>query len=115
MLFTHSLIADDDAFLHGNHTLFHGLYNFKIMGHYKHRGSLLVDLIQELHNIPCIMAVQVPGRLVSQQDLRLIYQRTGNGHPLLAASPTMESIIGTRRLIFFVGVAITLWANAIFS
>ena len=79
-------IADDDAPLHGNHPLAHGIDDLPVVGHHQNRGAALVDLLQQSHDLPGILGIQVAGWLVGQQDGGLVHQGPGQRHPLLLAA-----------------------------
>ena len=57
--------------------------NLILMRHHDQCHSpLLLDPNQDLHDPRRIHAVQVSGRLIGQQDLRIVSQRPRNRHPL---------------------------------
>ena len=43
----------------------------------------VMELVQEVDDLHARLRIQVTGRLISQDDGRLVHQRPGNGHPLL--------------------------------
>ncbi len=54
------------------------------MRDYDHR--LMIDLVgvaQKLHNLPAVLTVKIPGRLVGKKERRRIEKRSSDGDPLL--------------------------------
>ena len=58
---------------------------FRVMGHHDHQ-PVLRHLTQDLHDLDAGLAVQRAGRFIRQQDLRVVYQRAGNGDALHLAA-----------------------------
>ena len=54
--------------------------------HHDNGGSLFVQFGQELHHFGSVLGVQVTGRLIGEDDLRVRNDGTGNGDTLLLAS-----------------------------
>ena len=65
-IFTFLFVADNNAFLHRDHTLSKGIYNFSVVSNYKNCRTSLVDLVQKFHDLKRSFWVQITGRLVSQ-------------------------------------------------
>ena len=63
--------------------LLHPAHHLEIMRDDDHRRALLMDGFQKLHNGDGIFVIQVAGRLIRNQDLRLVDQRPGDRRPLL--------------------------------
>ena len=58
-----------------------------LMRHQDHRDALVdVQLLEEAHHLGAGLGVQVAGRLVGQDDARIVHQRAGDGHALLLAA-----------------------------
>ena len=89
----------------------------------------LVDAQEELEDLPADQRVQVAGRLVGDDDPRVVDERAGDRGPLLLAAgqllgvllgllgrgPTSASTRSTAGLIRRAGVPVTSSANATFS
>ena len=56
------------------------------MGHHHHGGAQRVDALQQSHDLQRAGRVQVAGGLVGHDGAGIVYQRPGNGHPLLLAA-----------------------------
>src|SRR4029079_16553118 len=68
------LVADDSAVAHPDDSVA-GLTNFGIVGHEEHRlAAFLVDPSQQGHHLDGARRVEIAGRLIAQDDLRLIDQ-----------------------------------------
>src|SRR5690606_15651846 len=44
-----------------------------------------IDLFKQIHDVPGVLRIQVAGGLVRDQEARVVYDRPGNGNPLLFA------------------------------
>ena len=54
-----------------------------IVGHHQDRSPVVpVNLLQQLKNVFRILAVQIPGGLISQNALRLMQERPRDANPL---------------------------------
>src|SRR5437868_13964000 len=62
------------------------------MGHLDDCGSLVVQLLEELHDLLALAGVQVPRRLIRQDQLRVSDDRAGYGHKLLLTSRKLTGI-----------------------
>ena len=56
------------------------------MGHLYDGGSTPIDLLKETHDLITLLAVQVACRLISEEELGLPYNGTGNAYQLLLAT-----------------------------
>ena len=64
------------------------------MGHEHHRDApLAVELLEGLHDLAAGAGVEVAGRLVGQQQLRLADQRPGDGDPLLLTAGELRGLV----------------------
>lgn len=43
---------------------------------------LLVELVEQVHDLDTHLGVQVTGRLIGEDDVGVTYDRTGDGHTL---------------------------------
>src|SRR5713101_3923965 len=65
-----------------------------LMRHKHHRQPLLlVQPLQDVHDLYRRAAVEVPGRLIRQQDRRPVHQRPGDGHPLLLPAGELAGVV----------------------
>ena len=53
---------------------------------YHNDQLFLADLFQDFHHLHTGFAVQGAGGLIRQQNIRVVHQRPGNGHPLHLAA-----------------------------
>ncbi len=60
--------------------------HFRLMGHHHNGFSLGMQLFQDPYDLVLAFSVQIPRRLVSHDDQRIVDQGPGNGHPLLLAA-----------------------------
>ena len=77
------LIAYDTASVHGYDSFLHHIHDLITVSHHDHRGSLLIDKIQQSHDLNGIVMIQISRGLVRQNNGRLSRQRPCNGNPLL--------------------------------
>ena len=61
------------------------LRQLRVMG-YHHYQTVFCHLPQQIHNLHAGTAVQRSRRLIRQQDIRIVDQCPGDGHPLHLAS-----------------------------
>jgi hypothetical protein len=80
------LVAYHHPILRGDDPLGMGS-DVDIVGHRDHRNSpLLVQPLENGHDLLAGFAVQVPGGLIREQQGRVFHQGPGNAHPLLLAA-----------------------------
>ena len=60
--------------------------NFRVVGHNDNRGSLLMDLMQQIHDFCSRMTIEITGRLIRYNHYRLVDERPCDSHALLLAS-----------------------------
>ena len=62
---------------------------------HQHQGRLarMIDGQQQIHDVPAVGAVEIAGRLVGEQDRRIVGQRAGNRDPLLLAAGELRRIV----------------------
>ena len=66
----------------------------RVVGHHDDQ-PILGDLLEQVHDLDRSLAVQSAGGLVGQEDLRVVDQGPGNGHPLhLAAGELVGLFVG---------------------
>lgn len=53
------------------------------MGDHDYRGAALIDLLQQFHDLPGIIGIQITGGLICQQYGRIVHQRSGQCNTLL--------------------------------
>lgn len=54
--------------------------------HYDGAAVLLVELVEQVHDLDTHLGVQVTGRLIGEDDVGVTYDRTGDGHALALAA-----------------------------
>lgn len=47
---------------------------------------LIVEVLEDFHDFNGSAAIEIPGRLVREQDRRTVHESTRNGHALLLAA-----------------------------
>ena len=60
--------------------------NFRLVGNHHNGDALLVELLENLHNLLAGFCIQGAGGLVGQQHLGVVHNGAGNGHPLALAA-----------------------------
>ena len=80
------LIAHDDALPHRDDALVHGIDDFPVVRDHDDRRALLIHPLEQLHDLPGIPRIEVSGRLIRQQNVRMIDQRSRERHSLLLAA-----------------------------
>ena len=76
------LVTHDFAGMQFDHALAHGVDDFLIMRGHDDGSAGAVDGIQHFHNAQRCGRIKVSGRLVGQQDLRMVHIRSRDGHAL---------------------------------
>ena len=122
------LVADDPALLEGDDALAERRDDLGVVGRHQDGDAELVDPQQELEDLPADERVEVAGRLVGDDQARVVDERPGDRRPLLlaarqlvgswrawAVSPTSASTRSTAGRISRRGVPVTSRANATFS
>src|ERR1700693_2643609 len=84
-------VLDKDIFLHSSVTKFERalgiLRDVGFVGDDDHCQSLVgVELLENFHDLDAGSAVEIPGRLIRQQDRRMVHQRSRNRHSLLLSA-----------------------------
>jgi len=54
-----------------------------VMGRHHDRGASVIGIAEELENVRALTVIEIPGRLVGEEDGRIVDQGSGNGDPLL--------------------------------
>ena len=66
------------------------------MRYHDNGGSFLIQFRQQVHYFRTILGVQITGRLIGKDNLRISHYRTGNGHTLLlTAGKLLREVFGT--------------------
>ena len=60
--------------------------NFLVVGNQDDRLASVMNLLKQIHHFSACGLIQCSRRLICQNDLCLIYQCSGNGHPLSLSS-----------------------------
>ena len=77
---------DDTSVLQTNQALGKG-GNVVFMGdEYDRNALLLVELLENSHNVAAGLGIEITGRFVRKYKLRIIYQSPANGDALLLSS-----------------------------
>ncbi|MNC86055.1 hypothetical protein D3C83_16850 [compost metagenome] len=63
------------------------------MGHEQHRHPAQVDVLEDAQDVERDLGVEVPGRLVGQQDERVVDERARDRHPLLLAARELLRVV----------------------
>ena len=65
-----------------------GLLGLRLVVGYHYDGAavLLVELVEQVHDLDTHLGVQVTGRLIGEDDVGVTYDRTGDGHALALAA-----------------------------
>ncbi|MNL46389.1 hypothetical protein D3C87_1690960 [compost metagenome] len=82
-IFPSHLVSDNITILDRQHPFAHFVDNIPVVGSHHNRCAAKINFVKELHNSPGSLWVQVTGRLVRNNDGRVIDNRPGNGNPLL--------------------------------
>ena len=61
------------------------LRHFRVVRDDDDGSSLTIQIIKDFHDVRAILGIQVPGRLVRQDNFRIIDQCPRNGYSLLLA------------------------------
>src|SRR5512146_3476544 len=61
--------------------------------HHADRGAAAVQLAQQLHHRFAVRGVEIPGRLVGEQDRRVSGYRAGHGDALLLAARELRGVV----------------------
>ena len=85
-------ITHDPAAMQLDHPLTHRINDLLVMRGHHHRGAGAVNGIQHLHDAQRRGRIEITGRLVRKQDLRMIHIGAGNGHTLLLATGQLMRI-----------------------
>ena len=87
------LVADDPALLEGDDALPERGHQVGVVGCHQHRDAELVDPEQELEDLPRDERVEVAGRLVGDDDPRVVDQRASDRGPLLLAARELVGVL----------------------
>ncbi len=63
------------------------------MGHDDQGLALFIEIVKELQDLGAGGGIQIPGRLVRQEDQRVIHQSAGDGHALLLAAGELGGLV----------------------
>src|SRR5688500_56288 len=77
------LVSHEVARLECQHPATHGVHDLLVVRGHQHGRAELVDLDEELNDLPAGDGVEVAGRLVGDEDRRIVDERAGDGGPLL--------------------------------
>jgi hypothetical protein len=83
MVCTALLVTNQATALKAEHTLAQRGDDIRVMCCNEHRHSKLIDLAEQLHDLPADQRIEVPRRLVGDEQLRVSNDRAGDGGALL--------------------------------
>ena len=86
------LVADDPALFERDDPLAQGGHDLGVVGGHQHRDAELVDAQQELEDLPADERVEVAGRLVGDDQPRVVDERPGDRRPLLLATRQLVGV-----------------------
>lgn len=86
----------DLTMLNGNDAALEPVNNLDIMGGQQYGGAIFVNLLEQADDIPAVLRVKVTSGLISDKNLGLAHDGTGNRHAL--ALTTTELV---RKLLLF--------------
>ena len=90
------LVADDPALLERDDALAEGGDDVGVVGRHQHGHAELVDPQQELDDLPADQRVEVAGRLVGDDQARVVDERPGDRGPLLLAARQLARAAASR-------------------
>ena len=90
------LVPHEVARLERQHAATHRVHDLLVVRGHQHGRAQLVDLDQELDDLPAGDGVEVAGRLVGDEDRRIVDERAGDGGPLLLAARQLRRAGGGR-------------------
>ena len=82
--------------LDGNDAALEPVNDLDIVGGQEHGRAIFINLLEQTHDIPAVLRVEVASGLISDKNLGLAHDGTGNRHPL--ALTTTELV---RELLLF--------------
>ena len=88
------LVADDPTLLEGHDALPEGGHDVGVVGRHQDRDAELVDPEQELDDLPADQRVEVAGRLVGDDQPRVVDERPGDRRALLLAAGQLARAAG---------------------
>ena len=80
------LVADDPAGVEGDHAAAHLVHHLAVVGDDDDGGAGAVDPVEHLHDPDRGARVEVAGRLVGEQQRRMVDEGAGDREPLLLAA-----------------------------
>jgi hypothetical protein len=83
MILTLYVVPHDATTIHGNHPFTECIYDPFVVGGNHHCCSEFIDLFEYFNNLIGIDRVEVSSRFVSNDKIRLIYNRSSNSNTLL--------------------------------
>src|SRR5712691_915562 len=69
----------------------------RAVGDHHDRRALLVDLVEQVHDLPCHQRVEVAGGLVGEDEAGVARQHSGDGHPLLLPARELRRQVARAR------------------
>src|SRR6266545_5537357 len=87
------LVADDPAVVEGDDTPPQRRHDVGLVGRDENGHAELVDPQEELDDLPADQRVEVAGRLVGDDQPRIVDERPGDGRPLLLAARELRWLV----------------------
>ena len=92
------LVADQAALLERDHAAAHLVDHLAVVGDDEHRGAGAVDPVEQLHDPDRGHRVEVAGRLVGEQQRRVVDEGAGDRDALLLAAGELVGVVVDLRL-----------------
>src|ERR671920_2514013 len=87
------LVAHDPAVRDLDHAPPHAIHHRLVVRRDEHRGAGPVDPVQQLHDPDGGLGIEVAGRLVGDEQRRVVDERARDGHALLLAARELVGIV----------------------
>src|SRR5436190_282587 len=93
-----ALVTDDALRLDRDHAPAHLVDHLAVVGGDQHRRARAVDAVEQLHDPDRRLGVEVPGRLIGEQERRVVDERPGDRDALLLAAGELVGVVVDLRL-----------------
>ena len=85
-IFSALVVADELSLFHGDDAAADGVHDAFVMGGEEDGRAELVDLLQDADDVIGVRRVEIAGRLVGDDDVRMVDDGPGDGHALFLAA-----------------------------
>src|SRR3989338_9716982 len=89
---THRLVRHDHAVVKGDDAALERVHDITVVRDQHHCCAKLVDFNKKVDNFSRVQRVKIARRLVGQEKLRAVNERTGNAHPLLLSPRELRRV-----------------------